>query len=538
MAAPDSPAPSVDPDPTAAVPAVSANTAWWHRHLDPEERRRVMDELAITPVPSWATRFTVMLTLSVVVAVMGLSANSAAVVIGAMLLAPLMTPVLATAACLSMSLLGPTARSVMRVVLATAWCIAIGYLISLILPDGPLPNEVLARTQPDVRDLVVALAAGAAGAYATVRKDVSSSLPGVAVAVALVPPLGAVGITLEAGQFDLATGAFLLYATNLAAIIFAGVMVFVGTGFVPPRRLANTAVQLLVAAFVAGAVVVAITLPLLDRSAAVVEEVRAESIVAEWLGDLALSSEVDVTDDRVLVQLRGFDAPPDERPLKEALEAELGPVNLVVEWVRTERATTTVPEVLSDEEALVAQVEPIVAAWLAAAGRANDSVVDSITVIDGAVVLVNAAGPGDPPSVDDLAERFEAELGTAVSVQLRWTEQRAITPGASTTTPEQLLEERVVNVVDVWAEQHGVVVDAARLDGDVATILVYGPVEPPIGVITEDIRAIAGSGTQVDIFFTPRFRVTTTVPFIDPFIGLEAPPSSTTGPVTTTVPDS
>ena len=226
----------------------------------------MMDELAITRVEHWAWRFTIMLTLSVVVAVMGLSADSAAVVIGAMLLAPLMQPVLATAASLSMSLLRKSLASLFKVALATAWCVAIAFVISMLLPDGALPGEVESRTRPDIRDLVVALAAGAAGAYATVRKDASSSLPGVAVAVALVPPLATIGITLEAGETELAIGASLLYGTNLAAIVFAGVMVFIATGFVPPRRLASTAVQLLVAAAIALTIVVAIAVPLYNRS--------------------------------------------------------------------------------------------------------------------------------------------------------------------------------------------------------------------------------------------------------------------------------
>ena len=196
----------------------------------------MMAELAIKRQEHWAYRFTVMITLSVIVAVMGLSANSAAVVIGAMLLAPLMQPVLGTAACISMALFRKSLRSFTVVVLATVWAIALSYVLAALFVNGELPGEVTSRTAPDIRDLVVALAAGTAGAYATVRKDASASLPGVAVAVALVPPLGAVGISLEAGNTTFAWGAMLLYTTNLFAIVLAGVVVFVVTGFVPPRR--------------------------------------------------------------------------------------------------------------------------------------------------------------------------------------------------------------------------------------------------------------------------------------------------------------
>ena len=214
---------------------------WWHRHLDSEERQRVMTELAIRKPDHWEFRFFMMLTLSVIVAVMGLSLNSAAVVIGAMLLAPLMQPVLAVAACIPMALFKKAWRWAIVVVIASAWSILIAYVLAAIFVRGDLGTEVTSRTAPDIRDLVVAIAAGVAGAYATVRKDASASLPGVAVAVALVPPLGAVGIALEAGSATLARGALLLYTTNLAAIVLAGAIVFVVTGFVPPRRLATTA---------------------------------------------------------------------------------------------------------------------------------------------------------------------------------------------------------------------------------------------------------------------------------------------------------
>jgi uncharacterized membrane protein len=76
----------------------------------------------------------------------------------------------------------------------------------------------------------VALAAGAAGAYATVREEVSAALPGVAVAVALVPPLATAGLVLEAGQVELAKGALLLYLANLVAIMSSGIAVFLATG--------------------------------------------------------------------------------------------------------------------------------------------------------------------------------------------------------------------------------------------------------------------------------------------------------------------
>ncbi len=163
--------------------------------------------MGLRSTEGWAVRFGVMMALSIVVAVMGLSADSAAVVIGAMLLAPLMTPVMGVAAAVAMALPSLILRPLAYVASATVGGVFGSFVLGAVLSTGPLSAELLSRTSPDVRDLLVALAAGAAGAYAIVRPDVSASLPGVAVAVALVPPLASVGLALEAGRGDLARGA-------------------------------------------------------------------------------------------------------------------------------------------------------------------------------------------------------------------------------------------------------------------------------------------------------------------------------------------
>lgn len=525
--------------PTAPFMPITTR-AWWHRHLDPEERRRVMDELAITPVQHWAWRFTVMLTLSVVVAVMGLSADSAAIVIGAMLLAPLMTPVLASAACLSMSLMRKALWALTKVLLATVWCIAIAYLLSMLLPDGPLAGEVEARTRPDIRDLVVALAAGAAGSYATVRRDASSALPGVAVAVALVPPLATIGITLEANETDLAIGALLLYGTNLAAIIFAGVMVFIATGFVPPQRLANTALQLLVAGVIALAVVVVVAVPLFRASAEAVEavqdEVTAHAVVVQWLDGANLSPEVDVENDRVLVRLRGFDPPPDDAVLKEALEQKLGQVNVLVEWVRTERATTTLPPVLSEQDTLLLTVGAIVNLWLADNDDGTaDYQLEQLSIDDQGAVRIDLAGTGDPPSVNDLVDRFRSELGADLPVRLNWTPRETITPGSVEVTPVELVEQDVQRIVAAWAVERELLIESVTYDGERVGISVIGSTEPLIYGLLLDVRAVVSDEAVVDVLFTERRRITTTSPVIDIFPGLVPPtPTTTVAPSTAT----
>uniref|UniRef100_UPI000A05FDE4 TIGR00341 family protein n=1 Tax=Ilumatobacter nonamiensis TaxID=467093 RepID=UPI000A05FDE4 len=376
---------------------------WWHRHLESGERQRIMGELGIKRQEHWGFRFGTMLGLSVVVAVMGLSADSAAVVIGAMLLAPLMQPVLAVAACISMALFRLALRSAGHVVFASIGSIALSYVLAAMFVNGELPTEVTSRTAPDIRDLVVALGAGTAGAYATVRKDVSSSLPGVAVAVALVPPLGVVGITLQAGYTTLAQGALLLYVTNLAAIVLAASIVFVATGFVPPRRLANTYRRTGAVAAVVAIVVVAIAVPLYRASLAAAEatdrNLEAQEIVDEWLGPIEPTDRptIDFDDRRIQVRVRSFEPPPDDAPLTEAMQARFGPDRIVsLEWdrlTRFETTTTLAPTttVISDAELLTAEVEVIVDEWLQEGDFEGVRRVDALVIGDG-VVRVDASG--------------------------------------------------------------------------------------------------------------------------------------------------
>jgi uncharacterized hydrophobic protein (TIGR00271 family) len=181
----------------------------------------VLDALALRPDANWAFRFGLMQALSVIIAVVGLTGDSAAVVIGAMLVAPLMTPLMALAASLAMGWHQRMLRSAVVVTLASGGSVLLAFLLASLVPGDGITEEVLRRTSPGTGDLVVALAAGVAGAYGTVRSDVSASLPGVAVAVALVPPLATIGVTLEAGERGLASGAGLLFVTNLSAIVLA-----------------------------------------------------------------------------------------------------------------------------------------------------------------------------------------------------------------------------------------------------------------------------------------------------------------------------
>ena len=494
---------------------------WWHRHLNSEERQRVMAELAIKRQEHWAYRFTVMITLSVIVAVMGLSANSAAVVIGAMLLAPLMQPVLATAACIAMALFRKSLRSFAVVALATLWAIVLSYVLAALFVNGELPNEVTSRTAPDIRDLVVALAAGTAGAYATVRKDASASLPGVAVAVALVPPLGAVGISLEAGNATFAWGAMLLYTTNLFAIVLAGVVVFVVTGFVPPRRLATTFRRTALVSAVVGVVVVAIALPLYSASTAAVErsqrEVDALDIVSDWLGqtDRRSAPTVNFDDQRITVAVRSFDTPPDPDPLIASLLTTFGADRVVsIEWDRVDQATTTTSAlptttIVSDEERLTAAVEGIVDQWLADLGADAGGRRDALSIRDN-VVRLDASGTIDAPSLASLTTLLDTELDRTLEVQMTWLKRESVSDAEPTPTPDQLVAERIGVLAREWAATQGVAVLSTTFDGVDAIIEIAGPNEPDASLVVADVTALLDADDRVTVLFTQRRDITTT----------------------------
>jgi hypothetical protein len=95
--------------------------------------------------------------------------------------------------------------------------------------DAQNNSQVASRVAPHLIDLVAALATGLVGAFALVRSDVSDALPGVAIAISLVPPLAVVGLTLEAGRPRQALGAFLLFGTNVAAIIATGTLLLLAS---------------------------------------------------------------------------------------------------------------------------------------------------------------------------------------------------------------------------------------------------------------------------------------------------------------------
>lgn len=173
----------------------------------------------------------IMVILSCTVATYGLLSNSTAIVIGAMLIAPLIGPILGGALAVATNSNQLLVMSAKTEAIGAVTAVILAALLTLVLPRADLTAEVMARTSPTILDLVIALASGAAGTYAMCVKPQSATLPGVAIATALMPPLCVVGIGLAKQDFAVVSEALLLFLANMIAINVAAIAMFEWAGF-------------------------------------------------------------------------------------------------------------------------------------------------------------------------------------------------------------------------------------------------------------------------------------------------------------------
>ncbi|MFI6299258.1 DUF389 domain-containing protein [Nonomuraea sp. NPDC050790] len=209
--------------------------------LVPAAQRRTLEELAADldlregERASRLSAFWTMLVLSSIIAAAGVISDSTATVIGAMIIAPLSTPIMGLALGLVKRSRTGAAWFVLGGVCAV---VGIGLLASLVMPgtfELLANSQIAGRTSPGIADLVAAVATGLAGAVALARRDVAAVLPGVAIAISLVPPLVVVGVCLGRGAPWLALGALVLFLSNMLSLVMAGTFVFAALGYtVPP----------------------------------------------------------------------------------------------------------------------------------------------------------------------------------------------------------------------------------------------------------------------------------------------------------------
>ncbi len=192
--------------------------------LDRESRVALFDRLQTQS--RWNFDFVLLMLLSTAIASLGLVQNSPAVVIGAMLVAPLMTPLLGSGLALVQGNL-PLMRACLKAIfLGFIAALTVGLAMGWMTPITALSHELAARGGPNLLDFGIAAISGVAASYCVARPGLSSALAGVAIAAALVPPVATVGISLALREFQNSIGAALLFGTNVVAIILSAALTF------------------------------------------------------------------------------------------------------------------------------------------------------------------------------------------------------------------------------------------------------------------------------------------------------------------------
>ena len=292
------------------------------------------------------SRFWILLVLASVIAAAGVVGDSTATVIGAMIVAPLMTPILGTMLGVVLGDRANLLRSIGLVLTGAAAAILIGYLLGLGIANPVVAatnGQVAGRVNPRLIDLIAALATGAVGSVALVRRDISDTLPGVAIAISLVPPLTVVGLTAESGEWDEAFGALFLFATNVASILATGIIVMalykvyamVTPAATPEKRAVNrrNAILVIVAFFAI------ILIPLISSAVQIANDRSRESDVRRITDDWAASVEwevLDVSTTATAVSVRVIGSPPIPETDSYAAALEAGgvdPEGVVIEFI-------------------------------------------------------------------------------------------------------------------------------------------------------------------------------------------------------------
>jgi len=276
------------------------------------------------------SRYWLLLGLSAVIATAGVVSDSTATVIGAMIIAPLMTPILGIVLGVVLTDGANLRRCLLLLAAGAAAVFAVSWLLGHLVPYPVVAatnGQVAARVTPRLVDLVAALATGSVGSVALARPDISDTLPGVAIAISLVPPLAVAGLTLQSGEPGQFVGALLLFATNVAAILASGIVVMAlyRVGRVPSQP-AEPAFRRPVAVIIIALLLAALLVPLWLNSDRVdkttIRQASVQAVADQWASDAGWSVVgVVATGDRVLVDATGPSPAPDLAVLRQDLDA-------------------------------------------------------------------------------------------------------------------------------------------------------------------------------------------------------------------------
>jgi len=430
-------------------------------------RQQVIKGL-FTRTPDEVAAYWLQLGLAIGIATLGLVMGSSAVIIGAMLVAPLMGPIVELALSLLIGAGSVMIGSAARVILSMILTVGSAAIVTAVLPFNEPSAEILARTSPTVLDLVVAMCCAVAAAFVTARPggSAASTAAGTSIGISLVPPLCTVGFGVGTGRVELAEGALLLFVANFSAILACATVFFWLVGFrpLPPaafegrqpvhygfgrllvrlgerldRGIASR-FHLLWRLVVPLALVLAVSVPLARAYAQMAWQVRTRSSLARMVGEqprlaaaVTVSSVVEFprVAFRAVVVGDAHDAEALADTMRARIQAEAG-VTPLVSITAVPRATAAVtPAALSPPPVPVAPAPPtpdsalrdletavtdwLATTWPAGAGRL---VSHGLTVGSDPVALrVVVLGPGLEPTATALLESaLGAVIGRRVAV--------------------------------------------------------------------------------------------------------------------------
>ena len=339
---------------------------FWRRLVPPvTKERRAEVQISLRDSSDGGFDYYVLVVLSGAIATFGLLTDSAATIIGAMLVAPLMSPILGIGLA---SIRGDTV-----LLRNAAWALTFGALLSVLLSFiltlfndwlpfvslQELPGEVLARTRPSPIDFGIALAGGLAASFALAQPNLSAALPGVAIATALMPPLCTIGVGLALGRWDdVSSGALLLFLTNAVTIASSAIFVFLALGFVP-RRQKDEVGWISRSVYISVGLSALLLIPLGVQSYQFVQDANQNSQIST-----VVQQEIRKLPDAELVEL-------DTRPVLETVEEE------VVESIEIEITLRVPPDNQLDYDGTLALQEAI-AGGLASVGQPVRLIINQI----------------------------------------------------------------------------------------------------------------------------------------------------------------
>jgi uncharacterized hydrophobic protein (TIGR00271 family) len=396
---------------------------WWRRRVvGTIDHEAVIDH--IVDESGWSPRYTFMTMMSAGIAVLGLLLSSPAVVIGAMLISPLMSPILGFGFSLALFDFAEMRRSLLALAIGSFAAVAFTTLIVSMSPLQAPTAEIVARTRPNLFDLAVALFAALAGTFAIIRGR-GETIVGVAIATALMPPLAVVGYGLATWNLPVLGGAFALFVTNFITIALSATVMarYYGFGHHLSSRQSWTQTGVLLLVFAVMAVPLGLALNRIAREALTVSQVR--SLLTERFGSDARVTQLEVAFDREPNIVRAVVITPRGKMqktgvLQKAIEDALGrPVRLDIDQILLEAGAG----------ALDAQREE-----LRQAGDQTNLEAQRMTALARMIALITGV------AADDVTIDRDHRRATAAAVPL---------PGATVAT-YRTLEARAAAETDGW----------------------------------------------------------------------------------------